>query len=74
MAKTSRPRPALQADPYPPTASLAKKHGIDKQARTFSAWSQVVTLLNGRRRVTPTEKTSVAFGYDLKYHHGGKYP
>lgn len=27
------------------TASLAKKHGIDKQARTFSAWSHVVTLL-----------------------------
>jgi hypothetical protein len=27
------------------TASLAKKHGIDKQARSFSAWSHVVTLL-----------------------------
>ena len=27
------------------TASLAKKHGIDKQARTFSAWSHVVSLL-----------------------------
>ena len=25
------------------TASLAKKHGIDKQARTFSAWSHVVS-------------------------------
>ena len=27
------------------TASLAKKHGIDKQARSFSAWSHVVSLL-----------------------------
>ena len=27
------------------TASLTKKHGIDKQARTFSAWSHVVSLL-----------------------------
>jgi hypothetical protein len=27
------------------TASIAKKHGIDKQARTFSAWSHVVSLL-----------------------------
>ena len=27
------------------TASLAKKYGIDKQARTFSAWSHVVSLL-----------------------------
>ncbi len=27
------------------TASLAKKYGIDKQARSFSAWSHVVSLL-----------------------------
>lgn len=27
------------------TASLAKQYGIDRQARTFSAWSHVVTLL-----------------------------
>ena len=27
------------------TAQLATKYGIDKQARTFSAWSHVVTLL-----------------------------
>ena len=27
------------------TTSLAKKHGIDKQARTFSAWSHLVSLL-----------------------------
>gem|GEM_PF-5398075 len=26
-------------------ASLAKKHAIDKQARTFSAWSHLVSLL-----------------------------
>ena len=27
---------------------LARKHGIDKQARTFSPWSHVVTLLHAQ--------------------------
>lgn len=26
-------------------AKLARKHGVDKQARTFSPWSHVVSLL-----------------------------
>jgi len=36
--------------PFHLNASLAKKHRTDKQARSFSAWSHVVSLLFARRK------------------------
>ena len=46
-AKSKLPVLAQVCKLIPPhlVAKLARKHGVDKQARTFTPWSQVVSLL-----------------------------
>ena len=43
-SKISSFRQLIELIPTHLTKKLAKKHGVDKQARTFSPWSHVVTL------------------------------
>ncbi|MCS6243409.1 MAG: hypothetical protein H2172_06060 [Opitutus sp.] len=47
-------------------AKLARQHGVDKQARSFTPWSHVVSLLGqapapkGGRQMPPAATTSSA--------------
>lgn len=50
------------------TTKLAKKHGVDKQARTFTPWSHIVTLLY----IHLTHSISLNDVCDALRHHAGK--